>query len=280
MKKKEVVTPQSKEYDIAYQFATDVTKKFGEAIKAIALFGSQTKKTYTEKSDIDIIIVIDDCTLNWDMEMIAWYREELAKLVRTNPNAERLHLNTITLSVFWDEVRRGDPLIVNVIRHGQALVDQGGFFDPLKVLLAKGKITPSPEAVFLAAQRAFEHQNMAKLNMLAAFENIYWSTVEAAQATLMALNLVPPSPEEIPKLLEKLEKEKKIKKQYVQDFKDIQDTMKKIKQKEMTQIAGSDVEEHQERAQEFVDTFQRLTKALMEDKKIIRIASQEKDRFN
>ena len=61
--------------DIAYDFAIKAYKKFQNVIKSIALFGSAAKQTATKKSDIDIIIIVDDCTVLWDEELIAWYRE-------------------------------------------------------------------------------------------------------------------------------------------------------------------------------------------------------------
>ncbi len=269
-KKKKAKKKLLTENDIALDLATEMYKKFSDIIKAIAMFGSTTKGTQTKKSDIDIIVIVDDCTVNWDQELIGWYREELARIVKKHPYGNKFHINTITLSVFWDEVRRGEPLVVNIIRFGHPLVDAGNFFDPLKVLLAKGKITPSPEAVFITAQRAFEHQANAKQNMLVAFENYYWSMVEAAQAALMALNILPPSPEEIPHHLQQLVKQKKLKKQYLTSFQQVEKVMQKIKRKEVVKITGQNLDECAHKAEQFVDTFQRLTKLLLENKRIIR----------
>jgi len=67
------------EKDIAMDFATRVYEKFEKIIKSIILFGSQTKNTAVTGSDIDIIIVVDDASVNWDQELTAWYREELGK---------------------------------------------------------------------------------------------------------------------------------------------------------------------------------------------------------
>ncbi len=219
---------------------------------------------------MDIIIIVDDCTVNWDQELIGWYREELARIIRKNPHGEKFHVNTITLSVFWDEVRRGEPLVVNVIRFGHPLVDAGNFFDPLKVLLAKGKIRPSPEAIYTTAHKAFDHQAFAKQSLLTAFESTYWSMVESAQATLMALNILPPSPEEIPMHLQRLVKEKKIQKQALKDYQRTFDLMQKIKHKDVTEISGATLDEHFAKAQKFANVHQHLTMALLKDKKIIK----------
>src|SRR3989339_1263766 len=189
------------DYQIAYDFAAKCYKKFRDVIKAIALFGSVPKKEATEKSDIDMIIIIDDCTINWDDELIAWYREELAKLLIAQNYKKEIHINTVTLTAFWDEVRAGEPLVINVLRYGEPLIDLGGFFDPLKVLLAKGKIRPSPEAIFTTMQRSGQHLIRANSNILNSIEGFYWAMVDASHAALMAINVIPPSPEHIADLL-------------------------------------------------------------------------------
>ena len=65
------------ERDIAMDFAMKAHQKFDRMIKASILFGSQVKDTSDSSSDIDIIFVIDDSSLSWDLELISWYREEL-----------------------------------------------------------------------------------------------------------------------------------------------------------------------------------------------------------
>src|SRR3990167_3887983 len=120
------------EREIALDFATKVYKKFEKAIKSIILFGSTTKKTQTAGSDIDIIIVIDDASIKWDQELTAWYRQELDVILRTNPYQTSLHINTVKLTTWWQDLMRGDPIILNILRNGEALVDMAGFFDPLK----------------------------------------------------------------------------------------------------------------------------------------------------
>ena len=128
------------ESDIAMDFATKTYKTFNKIIKSIILFGSTTKKTSSVGSDIDIIIIIDDVSINWDSELIVWYRTELDKILRTNPYQKSIHINTIKLSTWWQDLMTGDPVIMNVLRYGEALVDLAGFFEPLKFLLIKGKI--------------------------------------------------------------------------------------------------------------------------------------------
>src|SRR3989338_10308450 len=83
---KQIPTLQLKnERDIAMDFAQKVYTKFDKMVKAIVLFGSAVKHTNVIGYDIDIIIIIDNATIKFDEKSIAWYREELGKIVQQNP---------------------------------------------------------------------------------------------------------------------------------------------------------------------------------------------------
>jgi predicted nucleotidyltransferase len=260
----------SKDRDIALDFATKTYKKFRDVIKAIAMFGSAARHDQTNKSDIDIVIIIDDCTVNWDDELIAWYREELAKIVAENKYAKELHVNTVTLTAFWEEMRAGEPLVINVLRYGEPLIDVGGFFDPLKVLLAKGKIRPTPEAIFTTMQRAGQHLGRANTNILNSVEGFYWAMVDASHAALMAMRVVPPSPEQLPELLTStLVDHGLIGKEYVDWYNEVRAKAKSIMYGEISQLDGKELEQLQTKSLDFVLKLNELTKGMIANEKII-----------
>ena len=186
------------EHAIAMDFAVKVYKKFEKAIKSIILFGSAVKQTSVTGSDIDIIILLDDVSIKWDQELTAWYRQELDKILRASPYKRDLHINTVKLSTWWEDLLRGDPIIINILRNGEAMIDAAGFFEPLKFLLIKGKIKPTPEAIYSCLQRAPSHIARSKNAELGAIEGLYWAMVDSAHAALIAANVSPPSPEHIP----------------------------------------------------------------------------------
>ena len=93
-----------KKYDIAYDFSSKAYKKFQSVVKSIVLFGSTAKDTASEKSDIDIIIIVDNCSIKWDEELTAWYRQELRELIAKQHYGKKLHVNTVTLSAFYDQI--------------------------------------------------------------------------------------------------------------------------------------------------------------------------------
>ena len=247
------------DYDIAMDFSTKIYKKFDSIVKSIAMFGSSVKHDVVAGSDIDLIIVVDDASLQWDEELIVWYREELEKLVRANPYKKSLHINTVKLTVFWEDLLRGDPVVINVLRYGEPLIDFGGFFQPLKYLLLQGKIRSTPESIFTSLQRAPFHLARSRSAELSSIEGLYWAMVDSSHAALIAAKIVPPSPEHIPlHLKEAFVDPGKLKIQYITWYRDLLVLHKQIVHGEIRSLKGVDIDQWQERAEEFVRVMAKL----------------------
>lgn len=271
-KKSKLQPPKKTEtdYEIAHDFAIKAYRQFRDIIKSIVLFSPVPTLEKSKKEDIDIVVILDDCTIQWDQELIAWYREELSKLVAKQPYVKKLHITTVTLSTFWDEIRSGQPLTINLIRYGQALIDFGGFFDPLKVLLAKGKIKPTPESVMVLMNRSLENLWRSNANILTAVEGLHWAMVDVSHAALMAVNVTPPSPEHVADLLKAhFVSNKKLDKKYVYWYEEIRLLAKKISFTEVKKVDGKELETLQRKAKLFVDELTSLTKLLISHEKII-----------
>jgi predicted nucleotidyltransferase/uncharacterized protein (UPF0332 family) len=248
-----------KESSIAMDFAVKAYKKFDKLIKSIVLFGSTVKQTSTSGSDIDIILIIDDVAVNWDQELIAWYRTELDKILRTNPYQKSLHINTIKLSTWWRDLMRGDPVVLNVLRYGESIIDMAGFFEPLKYLLIKGDIKSTPEAIYTCLQRAPSHIMRSKASELNAIEGVYWSMVDSAHAALIASNILPPSPEHIPvDLKENFVDKGKLKMKYVVWYRDLFMLHKDIMHGKIKDLKGVEIDAWQDRAEEFLNVMAKL----------------------
>lgn len=249
------------EHDIAMDFAIKAYKKFNKMIKSIILFGSSVKKDLSAGSDIDIMIIIDDVSIKWEQELIMWYREELDKILKANPYKKDLHINTIKLSTWWEDLMRGDPTVINVIRYGESMIDLAGFFEPLKYLLVKGKIKPTPEAVYNCLQRAPQHLARSKLAELNAIEGLYWAMVDSSQAALISANVSPPSPEHIPLHLKQTFVDAgKLKLDYVKWYRDLLVLHKKISHGETTDLKGVEIDKWQETTKDFMETMAQLVK--------------------
>lgn len=253
------------EKDIAMDFALQVHKKFDRLIKASILFGSQARGTASVSSDIDIILVVDDASVNWDIELIAWYREELAKLISANNYASELHINTIKLTTWWQDLLYGEPVVINIIRYGEALIDIGGFFNPLKALLLQGKIRSTPEAVYASLERAPNHLARSKSAELSAIEGVYWTFIDAAQAALITAGKMPPSPEHVPFMLKQTFVDKKMMDmEYVNLIKNLYNLHKGIIHGDITNIKGSDIDAWQAKAEKFLSEVTTLISRMIE----------------
>jgi len=247
------------ESDIAMDFATKIYKTFDKIVKSVILFGSSVKQNISVGSDIDIIIILDDVSVKWDQELIAWYREELDKLLRKNPYQKSLHINTIKLSTWWEDLMRGDPVIINVLRYGEALVDFGGFFKPLKYLLLEGKIKSTPEAIYSCLQRAPTHFLRSRAAEMNSVEGLYWAMVDSSHAALISAGIPPASPEHIPADLKSVFVDKKrLKMKYVLWYRDLYLLHKKIVHGETTDLKGVEIDMWQDRTQEFMRVMAEL----------------------
>jgi|TARA_Y100000310_G_scaffold218291_1_gene219546 predicted nucleotidyltransferase len=252
------------ESDIAMDFATKIYQRFNKLIKSIILFGSVSKKTSVPGSDIDIIIILDDASVKWDQELIVWYREELGKITTANPYKKNLHINTIKLTTWFQDLLRGDPVVINIIRDGESLIDFGGFFEPLKYLLASGKIKSTPEAIYSLLQRAPIHISRSKVSELNAIEGLFWAMVDSAHAALIAAHKVPPSPEHVPiELKENFVDSGKLKMKYVLWYRDLFLLHKKIAHGEITNLKGVEIDEWQDRTEEFLKMMAKLVNDLI-----------------
>ncbi|MBI5148868.1 nucleotidyltransferase domain-containing protein [Candidatus Pacearchaeota archaeon] len=249
------------EFDIAMDFATKAYEKFNKLIKSVILFGSSAKKTAAPGSDVDIIILIDDSTIQWDQELIAWYREELGKLIQINPYQKSLHINSVKLTTWWIDLLRGDPVVINVIRWGQTLIDFGGFFSPLKILLQNGAIKSTPESIYTALQRAPAHMARSKAAVLGAIEGLYWACVDSSHAALISAKQLPPSPEHIPDMLKEVFVARRtLDMKYVLWYKELYNLAHKILRGELTHIEGKEIDLWESRTDEFVRIMAQLVK--------------------
>ena len=248
-----------KESDIAMDFATKAYQKFDKLVKSIVLFGSTAKQTAVVGSDIDIIILIDDVSVRWDQELIAWYREELEKLIKANPYQNSLHINTVKLSTWWEDLMRGDPVIINILRYGEPMIDFAGFFNPLKSLLIMGKIKSTPEAIYSALQRAPQHLMRSNLAEMNAIEGLFWAMVDSAHAALISEGLTPASPEHVSAdLKEVFVNSGRLDMKYAVWYRDLFLLHKKITHGEIKTLKGVEVDAWRERAEEFLEVMANL----------------------
>ena len=243
--------------DVAYAFSKRVYKEFAKFIKAIVLFGSTARKKQAGKGDIDILIIVDDVSVIMDKEFVQAYRIIIQKIV-AEVAPKKLHVTTLKFTSFWEYVRAGDPVAINILRDGVPIIDSG-FFEPLQILLYQGRVRPSAESMWNYFNKAPITLHNSKWHIKQAILDLYWAVIDAAHAALMKLNEVPPSPSHVADMLEhKMVSKGLIKKKYADTMKRFYNLSRTILHGEVTEVSGKQFDEYFVQAKEFVDEMQRF----------------------
>lgn len=244
----------SEDIDIAYDFAKRSYKEFGDFLKAVVLFGTAAKKTYKTTGDIDVLIIIDDITMYLTPEVTEAYRIITEKIVAET--SKKIHVTTMKFTSFWEYVRVGDPVAINILREGVALIDVG-FFDPLQRLLQQGRIRPTYESIYSYFSRAPITLNNARWHNLQATIDLYWAVIDSAHAVLMRLGEIPPTPDHVAEMLEtKLVAAGHLEKRYATTMRNFYNIMKMITHREIRDISGHEFDMYYKDAEDFVRRMQ------------------------
>jgi len=252
---------------LAEKFKEEVLKHYGKITKAVVVFGSLVRGDFHEKSDIDLLVIIDDVIarltpeqkLDIDDDIYA-IGKEICKDISVQP--------AWTLSEFWDMARIGHPLLYTIVRDGWALYDTG-FFVPVRKLLELGKIPTTLEAVerFMeGAPKKIRRVDETKLYMVA--EDLYYAVLNSSQAVLMFLGENPPTPKEtLGAVKERLVNDKLLEQEYYDYFDQIIIFRKGVEHREINKIKGEDLDEFIDKANRYVERMQQLLTRLQERRK-------------
>lgn len=237
-------------YNTARKFAEQAYKEFGDFIRAIILFGSVTRKGAKPK-DIDVLIILDDVKMVFSEEIVQTYRIVMEKII-AKIDRKRLHVQSMKFTNFWEYARVGDPVAVNILRYGVALVDTG-FFDPLQLLLDQGRIRPTKEAVHTYFVMAPASITRAKQHMLQATVDLYWGVIDAAHSALMKYGEVPPSPNHVAEIMEKtVIKHKKISKTSATTMREMYKVFKGITDRSIKEVSGKQYDMYKKKCEAFI----------------------------
>src|SRR3989344_7278227 len=127
---------RKKQLALANRFKEEVLKRYKNIVKAIVIFGSFTRQDFHEKSDIDMLVIIDDVVARFTPEMKDEFDDriyDIAKKISDSMTVQPAWL----LSEFWDMARIGHPLLFTIVRDGWVLYDYG-FFITIRQLLVLG----------------------------------------------------------------------------------------------------------------------------------------------
>jgi len=247
---------RKEDLEIAKKFVGSIYKEMGTFIKAAVLFGSTARKTEKRESDIDVLIVIDDLTIHLNNELVEAYRIIVQRII--SQTSLRLHITSLKLTAFWEYIRNGDPIGVNILRDGVPLIDTG-FFEPLQILLKQGKIRPTQESIWTYFMRAPNTLHNSKWHILQAVVDLYWAVIDAAHSALMKLGEVPPSPNHIADLMEKrMVKKHLLEHKYVVTMRNFYRIAKMIGHRQISEIKGEEFDKYFKDAEAFITRMRKF----------------------
>jgi len=260
VQKKEAPKPNTKytkpDIDLAYKFAKEIWKEFDRFCRAIVLFGSTVQKTHEQQSDIDVLIIVDDVSFFMTPEVVETYRIIVQKKVREI--STKLHITTLKFTSFWEYIRIGDPIGINMLRDGVAMIDTG-FFAPLQMLLHQGRIRPTNEAIVSYSSRVPQTMHNSKWHIIQGTLDLYWAAIDASHAALMKIGELPPNPGKVAELIdEKLCKSKLVDKKCPGIMRSLYATSKKILHREIKEMSGTDYDRLAQDAQFLVKEMKRF----------------------
>ncbi|MFH0837616.1 MAG: nucleotidyltransferase domain-containing protein [Candidatus Aenigmatarchaeota archaeon] len=251
----------------AEQFKVEVLKKAEKVVKAVVLFGSLVRNDYHEKSDIDMLVVIDDVMTRFTPEQKDEF-DDMLRSIGKKISPDIVVQPAWTLSEFWDMARIGHPLLYTIVRDGWALYDTG-FFIPVRKLLELGKIPTTIEAVekFMeACPQKISRVETAKLYMVA--EDLYYAMLNSAQAVLMYLGEPPPSPKHCPDAVkEHLVTPQLLEEVYLNDIREVVDFRKGVEHKDIKELTGEKLDEFINKTKKFVERMEQLLTTLQKRRK-------------
>lgn len=245
------------EHKLGRKLSDALTKELGNLLTSVALFGSSARGEKTEhEKDIDVLLIVNDVSTILTPEVSETFRIIVEKTA--SKISRRFHINTLKLSNFWDYMRTGDPIGINMLRDGVPLFDRG-VFEPAQQLLFQGRIRPTKESVWIYWARAPNTIQNAQWHLLQAVVDLYWAAIDASHAALMRIGEIPPTPSHVADMLaEKFVKTNMLHKKYVETMRDLHKIAKMVAHRELTEIKGDAFDRYLKDTEEFVKAMKKI----------------------
>jgi predicted nucleotidyltransferase/uncharacterized protein (UPF0332 family) len=249
-----------------------VLKKFEKYIVSYVLGGSLVQGKATNKSDIDVFIVIDDTDVKKMTR--AELKDKLRAIIigmgidagKMTGIENKINIQVYILTDFWENIKEANPVIFTFLRDGVPFYDRG-IFMPWKQLLQMGRVKPSPEAIDMfmhSGEQILERVNY-KLTEIAT-EDFFWATLTPTQAAIMLYGLPPPTPKESPDMIRDIfiKKEKMLEEEYVKILERVLKTRKDIEHGDKKIVTGKEVDSLLDDSKKYLKRMNELFKQIEE----------------
>jgi len=245
--------PPKEIYAKVVEFTNEARKQYGDVIKCVLIFGSAARGTMVKGSDADIWVILDDTATksSEDLDKVNTHLYLIAHELKD------LHIQTTTLTEFWQWVKMGSPELVNFLRYGLPIYDTG-FIKPVQRMLQMGLLPPSEETIKLKAKAAEARLKKIKLDIKSMIFELRYTATDMIQSVVMHYYKAQPDQKAIPEFLEKLIKEKKLEKEYLNKYNELNKLWKDVDHKIIKETTTEHLKRALELTNDIIDRFKKL----------------------
>ncbi len=259
---------------IAEVHKTMVLKKFERYIVSYVLAGSLVQGKATEKSDVDVFIVIDDTDVK-RMTRVELKDKLRAIIIGMGIEAgeltgvkNKINIQVYILTDFWDSIKEANPIIFTFLRDGVPFYDRG-IYMPWKQLLQMGRIKPSSEAIEMYMNTGDQMLKRVKFKLKEiGMEDTFWAILTPSQAALMLYGVPPPTPKETPEVMREIfvRKEGLLEEEFVKILERNIQVRKDLEHGDKKDLTGNEVDELLNDSERYLKRIDQLFKEIEKTK--------------
>jgi len=240
-------------YSKVMKFAMEAKKHYGDIIKSVLIFGSFVRGDARKTSDADVLVVLDDTATkaSEDLDKVNSHLYLLAHELKD------IHVQTHTLTEFWQWVRMGSPELINFLRYGLPVYDTG-FIKPVQRMLEMGLIPPSEETISLKAKASSMRYKKVKNDIKSMIFELRYTAMDIIQAVVMYFYKAQPDYKDAPKFLQKLVEEKGLEREYIEKFEELNKLWKDIDHKVIPEATPQHLEKALKLSKDILERFKKF----------------------
>lgn len=252
-KKEKEKLEETEIYAKVMKFTIEAKKHYGDIIKSVLIFGSLVRGDARKTSDADVLVVLDDTATKTseDLDKVNSHLYLIAHELKD------IHIQTHTLTEFWQWVRMGSPELVNFLRYGLPVYDTG-FIKPVQRMLEMGLIPPSEETISLKARASDIRYKKIKADIKSMVFELRYTAMDIIQAVVMYFYKSQPDYKDAPKFLQKLVEEKGLEKEYVEKFEELDKLWKDLDHKVIPEATTQHLDKALQLTKEIVERFKKF----------------------
>ncbi len=218
--------------------------KLAPGIMSVWIFGSAVRPTFTKKSDIDVMVLIDD-TKELDENFFAAVDRSTHEITEEGKKKKiKIHFQQPKmLTLWWALIKHGEPWTLTSIKDIEIIYDETGYIKLMNMLFEEGKLYGANEKAEKLLDRAVKRLEENRFIYLSDLSyEILLLMLDSARSILMYYNLFPADTETAIEEMYKIFEQRELNPQVLGILEEYSDLYNKISQGHLSQLTGKDID--------------------------------------